>query len=177
MSNSEETPDVETAEVETDETPSVETDEADDTSEETFSREYVEKLRKENARYRREAKAEREAAEKLKQQDATVEERLEAAEKRAEEAEARVLRKDIAIEHNLDKGDAELLDMVSDEDAMRTLAKRLAPKKTRGGRSADDGGSDGSGSTRGIRGTSTNGRRSGNGAGGDRDALGRALFG
>ena len=79
MSNSEETLDVETAEVETDETTSVETDEttsvetdeADDTSEETFSREYVEKLRKENARYRREAKAEREAAEKLKQHYST----------------------------------------------------------------------------------------------------------
>ena len=53
-------------------------------------------------------------------------ERLANAEKRASEAEARVLRREIALEHKLDKDDADLLDALTDEDAMRRLAERLA---------------------------------------------------
>lgn len=53
-------------------------------------------------------------------------ERLAKAEAAAREAEARALRRDIALEHKLSKDDAALLDAVSDEDAMRRLAARLA---------------------------------------------------
>src|SRR5690606_9263553 len=53
-------------------------------------------------------------------------ERLAKAERAAAEAEARALRRDIALEYKLSKDDAGLLDAVSDEDAMRRLAERLA---------------------------------------------------
>jgi len=57
-------------------------------------------------------------------------ERAEAAEKAAAEAEARALRRDIALEHELSRDDAALLDAVTDEDAMRRLAGRLAQQAT-----------------------------------------------
>jgi hypothetical protein len=56
-----------------------------------------------------------------------VAERLAAAEKDAAEARATVLRRDVAIEFKLDKDDAALLDKITDEDAMRSLAARLKP--------------------------------------------------
>lgn len=49
-----------------------------------------------------------------------------AAEERAVAAEARALRREVALEHSLSKDDAALLDGVTDEDAMRALAARLA---------------------------------------------------
>lgn len=52
--------------------------------------------------------------------------RLTKAEQRAVEAEAKALRREVALEHNLSKDDAELLDALTDEDAMRRLAERLA---------------------------------------------------
>lgn len=52
--------------------------------------------------------------------------RLAKAEQRAAEAEARVLRREVALEHRLSAEDAELLDALTDEDAMRRLASRLA---------------------------------------------------
>lgn len=59
-------------------------------------------------------------------------ERLSEAEKRAAEAEARVLRRDIAIENKLTADDAALLDTITDEAAMRLLAERLAgPEKAK----------------------------------------------
>lgn len=48
------------------------------------------------------------------------------AEERAIAAEARVLRREVALEHSLSKDDAGLLDGITDEDAMRALAARLA---------------------------------------------------
>src|SRR5690606_38338309 len=53
-------------------------------------------------------------------------EQLAKAEAAAREAEARALRREIALEHGLSKEDAALLDAVTDEDAMRRLAARLA---------------------------------------------------
>ena len=52
----------------------------------------------------------------------------ELAQARAEAADAKaaILRRDIALEHSLTKDDAALLDAVTDEDAMRSLAARLA---------------------------------------------------
>lgn len=52
--------------------------------------------------------------------------RLAKAENAAREAEAKVLRREIAIEHKLDQDDAAMLDTITDEDAMRRLAARLA---------------------------------------------------
>lgn len=53
-------------------------------------------------------------------------ERLAAAEQTAREAEARAVRREIALDHRLSKEDAALLDGMTDEDAMRRLAERLA---------------------------------------------------
>src|SRR5690606_7078451 len=104
---------------------------------ETFDAEYVAKLRREAARYRTEAKANAEAAKRLaeieeagKSEAEKAAERVAEAERRAAEAEARVLRREIALEHKLDKDDAALLDALTDEDAMRSLAKRLAVPAT-----------------------------------------------
>lgn len=52
--------------------------------------------------------------------------RLAKAEQRAVEAEARALRREVALEHKLSKDDADLLDDLTDEAAMRRLAERLA---------------------------------------------------
>ena len=79
------------------------------------------------------AKANAEAAKRLgeieesqKSEAEKAAERLAKAEQRATEAEARALRREIAIEHKLGKEDAELLDSLTNEDAMRRLAERLA---------------------------------------------------
>jgi hypothetical protein len=100
----------------------------------TFDAEYVEKLRRENAKWRNEARANAEAAKRLadledanKSETQKVTERLAEAERKALEAEARVLRRDVAIEHKLTAEDAALLDTITDEAAMRALAVRLAP--------------------------------------------------
>lgn len=102
----------------------------------TFDAEYVEKLRKEAAKYRTEAKANAGAAQRLaeieeaqKTAEQKAAERLAKAEKAAADAEAQVLRREVALEHKLGKDDAALLDSVTDEDAMRDLAARLAGGK------------------------------------------------
>lgn len=60
-------------------------------------------------------------------------ERLAVAERKVAEAEARVLRRDVAIEYKLTKGDAAIMDTITGEDdALRALAVRL------GGQAADD---------------------------------------
>lgn len=55
-----------------------------------------------------------------------VADRVAKAEKAAADAEARALRREVALEHKLSRDDAELLDALTDEDAMRRLATRLA---------------------------------------------------
>ena len=62
----------------------------------------------------------------IEQANMTAEQKAQAAETRAVEAEARVTRRDVAIEHKLNAEDAALLDTITDEDAMRRLAARLA---------------------------------------------------
>lgn len=52
--------------------------------------------------------------------------RIAKAEQAAAEAEARVLRRDIALEFRLERSDADLLDNLADEDSMRKLAARLS---------------------------------------------------
>lgn len=68
--------------------------------------------------------AEIEEANKSEADKAT--ERLNKAEQRAAEAEAKALRREVALEHKLSKEDADLLDALTDEDAMRRFAERLA---------------------------------------------------
>ena len=53
-----------------------------------------------------------------------------AAEQRAVQAEARALRREVALEFSLSKDDVALLDDLTDEDAMRRLAERLAQSAT-----------------------------------------------
>ena len=73
------------------------------------------------------AKENKAAAENASKTEAEkVAERLAVVEKRAIEAEARVLRREVALEHKLPKDDATLLDTITDEAAMRALAARLA---------------------------------------------------
>lgn len=53
-------------------------------------------------------------------------EALAAAQKSLAEAEAKVVRRELALEHKLSKDDAALLDTITDEDALKALAGRLA---------------------------------------------------
>lgn len=99
----------------------------------TFDESYVKKLRDEAAKYRTEAKANSEAAKRLleieeaqKSEAEKAADRLAQAEKRAAEAEAKALRREVALAHGLNSDDAELLDNLTDEAAMRRLAERLA---------------------------------------------------
>ncbi len=80
------------------------------------------------------AKQNKEAAEKLAQreeQQKTAEQkaadRLAEAERLTAEANAKILRRDVALEHKLSAEDAALLDTITDETVMRSLAARLAP--------------------------------------------------
>lgn len=121
---------------ETGEATAPEAPEADEQQAKTFNAEYVEKLRKESAKYRTEAKANADAAKRLaeieesqKSEAEKAAERLRVAEQAAVEAEAKVLRRDIALEHSLTREDAALLDTITDEDAMRALAERLKPSE------------------------------------------------
>lgn len=90
-------------------------------------------LKAEARKWEAQAKANKSAADELAQiresQKTEAEkaaERLAEAEKRATEAEARAQRRDIALEFKLSREDAGLLDTLTDEAAMRTLAERLA---------------------------------------------------
>jgi len=67
-----------------------------------------------------------EIEESQKSESQKASEALAAAQKLAAEAEAKVLRRDVALEHNLKSADASLLDSITDETAMRALAARLA---------------------------------------------------
>lgn len=82
--------------------------------------------------WERKAKANADAAKRLaeieeanKSEAEKAAERLAKAEQSARDAEARALRREVALEHKLSKDDAALLDSITDEDAMRRLAERL----------------------------------------------------
>lgn len=70
--------------------------------------------------------AELERAQMTAEEQAKV--REQEAEQRAAAAEAKALRREVALEHSLGADDAALLDGITDEDAMRRLAARLAVK-------------------------------------------------
>ena len=82
-----------------------------------------EKRAKENADA---AKRLAEIEEAQKSESEKAAEKAAKAEQRAADAEAKALRREIALDHKLSKDDAELLDALTDEDAMRRLAERLA---------------------------------------------------
>lgn len=80
------------------------------------------------------AKANKAAADRLaeiEEQQKTAEQkaadRLAEAERLTAEANAKILRRDVALEHKLSTEDAALLDTITDETVMRSLAARLAP--------------------------------------------------
>ena len=85
-----------------------------------------EKRAKENKSAQDELQKVRDASKTAEQKAA---EREAAAEQRAAEAEARATRREVAIEYSLPKEDAELLDALTDEDAMRRFAERLSVKR------------------------------------------------
>lgn len=77
------------------------------------------------------AKANRAAADAASKTAAErVADRIAELEKRAIEAEARAVRRSIALEHSLSAEDATLLDAITDEKVMRQLAQRLASEQS-----------------------------------------------
>lgn len=97
----------------------------------TFDAEYVDKLRKENAKYRTEAKANSDAAKRLaeieeaqKSEADKAAERLTAAEKRAAESESALWRAEVALEKGLKPSQARRLfgstkeELAADADAL-----------------------------------------------------------
>jgi hypothetical protein len=87
------------------------------------------------------AKQNKAAAEKLaalEESQKTAEQKaadaLAAAQAKVAEADAKILRRDVALEHKLTADDAALLDTITDEAAMRSLAARLAPAPDSGPR-------------------------------------------
>lgn len=73
-----------------------------------------------------ENKALKGAADSGKSEAERVADRLAEVEKQYAQAEARANRRDVALEFRLSKEDAGLLDAITDEKAMRSLAERLA---------------------------------------------------
>lgn len=73
-----------------------------------------------------ENKALKGAADSGKSEAEQVADRLAEVEGKYAAAEARAARRDVALEHRLSKEDAALLDAITDEKAMRSLAARLA---------------------------------------------------
>lgn len=107
----------------------------------TFDAEYVEKLRKENAKYRTEAKANADAAARLaeieeasKSESQKLAERLSAAEKAAADAQRDALRFRIASKFQISDEDAELFLTAGDEDTLTKQAERLAARNEDAGK-------------------------------------------
>lgn len=103
----------------------------------TFDAEYVEKLRKEAAKYRTEAKANAEAAKKLadleESQKSEVQKAADAkaqAEKDRDDARAEALRLRIATKHGISDEDADLFLTGTDEDTLTRQAERLAGRES-----------------------------------------------
>jgi hypothetical protein len=100
-----------------------------------FDADYVEKLRKESAKYRTEAKANAEAAKRLaeieeanKTEVQKAADRIAAAEQKALEAERRALRFEIASEYQLSPENAKKLEHIPSEEGMREIAAALATR-------------------------------------------------
>lgn len=101
-----------------------------------FDAEYVDKLRKENAKYRTDAKANAEAAAELakiresqKTEAEKQAERLAELESEAKTARAEALRLRIATKHGISDEDADLFLTGSDEETLTKQAERLAARE------------------------------------------------
>lgn len=107
----------------------------------TFDADYVEKLRKEAAKYRTEAKANADAARKLaeiedanKTEQQKLAERLQAAESAAQQAQAEALRFKIATKFGVSDEDADLFLTGTDEETLTKQAERLAARSEDAGK-------------------------------------------
>lgn len=112
-----------------------ETEQPKPDSEKSFDAEYVDKLRKENARYRTEAKANADAAKKLAEIEAAnkteaqkTADRIAALEAEAQRAKSDALRSRIAAANGISAEDADLFLTGDDEDTLTRQAKRLADR-------------------------------------------------
>ncbi len=102
----------------------------------TFDAEYVDKLRKESAKYRTEAKANSEAAKTLaaleeanKSEIQKANDRLAATERERDEARVEGLRFKVAAAHGISGDDAELFLTGTDEETLTKQAKRLTDRE------------------------------------------------
>lgn len=102
----------------------------------TFDADYVEKLRKENAKYRTEAKANADAAKRLaeieeaqKTEAQKAADRLAEAEKAAEDAKREALKFKVAAKFQISDDDADLFLTGSDEETLTKQAERLAGRE------------------------------------------------
>ena len=106
-----------------------------ETEPKTFDAEYVEKLRKENAKYRTEAKANAEAAQRLAQLEESQKteaqiqaERIAELEKQIEGATVQAVRARMAAKYQIAPEDADLFLTGSDEETVEAQAKRWAER-------------------------------------------------
>lgn len=101
----------------------------------TFDAEYVDKLRKENAKYRTEAKANAEAAKRLAELEESQKseaekqaERIAELEKQIEGATVQAVRARMAAKYQIDPEDADLFLTGTDEETVEAQAKRLSER-------------------------------------------------
>ena len=101
----------------------------------TFDAEYVDKLRKESAKYRTEAKANAEAAKRLAELEESQKteaqkqaERIAELEKQIEGATVQAVRARMAAKYQIDPEDADLFLTGSDEETVEAQAKRLSER-------------------------------------------------
>lgn len=101
----------------------------------TFDAEYVEKLRKESAKYRTEAKANAEAAKRLAELEESQKteaqkqaEKIAELERQIEGATVQALRARMAAKYQIDPEDADLFLTGSDEETVEAQAKRLSER-------------------------------------------------
>lgn len=106
-----------------------------DTEPKTFDAEYVDKLRKENAKYRTEAKANAEAAKRLAQLEESQKteaekqaEKIAELEKQIEGATVQAVRARMAAKYQIAPEDADLFLTGSDEETVEAQAKRLSER-------------------------------------------------
>ena len=107
----------------------------------TFDAEYVEKLRKEAAKYRTEARQNADAAKKLaeiedrdKSEVEKATSRVQTAERERDEARAEVLRLRVATKHGISDEDADLFLTGSDEETLTKQAERLQKRNEDAGK-------------------------------------------
>lgn len=107
----------------------------------TFDAEYVDKLRKEAAKYRTEAKANSDAAKRLaeiedaqKSEAEKAAERIKQLESEAQSARTEALRFKVASKYGVSDEDADLFLTGSDEDTLTRQAERLAARNEEAGK-------------------------------------------